>query len=112
MFNSPKLQTGRVLWKSPYEEHYWERIGKNLGILFIGLYMKKSFDCVEMKNRIQQELRKEYEKRKAEFSSYADFINATAGECEEVKEFRNKLMTLRQSAHSKTNTHLTKITPC
>jgi len=61
----------------------------------------KSFDCVEMKNRIQQELRKEYEARKAEFSSYADFINATAGECEEIKEFRNKLANSRQSVYSK-----------
>ena len=38
---------------------------------------KKTFDCVEMKDRIQQKLREEYESRKSEFDSYADFINAT-----------------------------------
>ena len=42
----------------------------------------KTFDCVEMKKHIQQELREEYEARKTEFSSYADFINATADESE------------------------------
>lgn len=50
----------------------------------------KAFDCVRMKEEIQSELRKEYESRKAEFSSYADFINATAEECGEIKEFRAK----------------------
>ncbi|MBN1900696.1 hypothetical protein JW926_05140 [Candidatus Sumerlaeota bacterium] len=51
----------------------------------------KSFDCVEMKNRIQEELWKEYESRKADFASYADFINVTAEETKEIKEFRKNL---------------------
>jgi len=36
----------------------------------------KTFDCVEMKNRIQAERLAEYEARKGEFASYLDFINA------------------------------------
>ena len=36
----------------------------------------KTFDCVEMKNRIQAERLAEYEARKDEFSSYVNFINA------------------------------------
>ncbi len=36
----------------------------------------KTFDCVEMKNRIQAERLAEYEARKNEFSSYLDFVNA------------------------------------
>jgi hypothetical protein len=36
----------------------------------------KTFDCVEMKNRIQAERLAEYESRKGEFASYVDFINA------------------------------------
>ena len=51
----------------------------------------KTFDCVEMKNAIQQKLREEYEVRKSEFSSYADFIRVTADQSEAVKAFRKKL---------------------
>ena len=36
----------------------------------------KSFDCVEMKNRIQAERWAEYQARKSEFASYVDFVNA------------------------------------
>ncbi len=52
---------------------------------------KKTFDCVEMKNRIQRDLRQEYEARKAEFASYVDFLNATANESEEIRTFRDKV---------------------
>jgi len=55
----------------------------------------KTFDCVEMKRQIQQELREEYEARKTEFSSYADFINATADESEEIQAFREKLASIK-----------------
>ena len=51
----------------------------------------KTFDCVAMKNRIQRELREEYESRKAEFASYIEFINATANESEVIRIFRDKL---------------------
>jgi hypothetical protein len=36
----------------------------------------KTFDCVEMKNRIQEKRLAEYEARKGEFASYLDFVNA------------------------------------
>lgn len=42
----------------------------------------KTFDCVEMKNRIQAERLAEYEARKGEFASYLDFINARVRESE------------------------------
>lgn len=58
----------------------------------------KSFDCVEMKERIQQELREEFELRKAEFASYADFINATADESQEIRAFREKVEAARADA--------------
>jgi hypothetical protein len=36
----------------------------------------KTFDCVEMKNRIQAQRLAEYEARKGEFGSYIEFVNA------------------------------------
>jgi len=51
----------------------------------------KIFDCVEMKNAIQQQLRQEYERRKSEFASYVDFINSTANESDEIRLFREKV---------------------
>jgi len=51
----------------------------------------KKFDCVEMKNRIQRELREEYEASKAKFASYADFLNTTADGSEEIRIFREKV---------------------
>ena len=36
----------------------------------------KTFDCVEMKNRIQAQRLAEYEAHKGEFGSYIDFVNA------------------------------------
>lgn len=40
----------------------------------------KTFDCVDMKQSIQRALLAEYEARKSEFGSYADFIAASDGE--------------------------------
>lgn len=51
----------------------------------------KTFDCVEMKNRIQAELWAEYQTRKHEFASYADFINARAKDSELMKIIMQKL---------------------
>ena len=42
----------------------------------------KIFDCVQMKDRAQRELRVEYEARKAAFSSYVHFINSASEESE------------------------------
>ena len=50
----------------------------------------KTFDCVEMKNRIQAQIMAEYEARKDEFASFVDFINKTAGESEWVRRMRKK----------------------
>jgi hypothetical protein len=52
---------------------------------------KKKFDCVQMKNSIQSELMREYRSRKAEFTSYADFLNATADESEEIRTFCDRV---------------------
>ena len=60
----------------------------------------KTFDCVDMKNRIQRELREEYEARKAEFASYTEFINATANESEEIRAFREKVLKAKALAES------------
>ena len=50
----------------------------------------KTFDCVEMKNRIQAERLAEYESRKGEFASYVDFINAR------VKDYEMASVLLRR----------------
>lgn len=50
----------------------------------------KPFDCVEMKRQIQEQLRAEYELRKKDFTSYADFINAKADQSPWVKKIREK----------------------
>jgi hypothetical protein len=56
---------------------------------------RKTFDCVEMKDRIQRELMKEFEARRREFKTYADFINATAGEDPTVRAWRLKMKSAR-----------------
>jgi hypothetical protein len=61
---------------------------------------KKTFDCVEMKNRIQEDLRQEYEARKAPFASYVDFLNTTANESEEIRTFLEKVANARTAAKS------------
>lgn len=38
----------------------------------------KAFDCVQMKRRAQSRLLAEYEQRKDEFASYAEFITSKA----------------------------------
>lgn len=59
---------------------------------------KKTFDCVEMKNRIQRDLREEYEARKAEFASYIDFLRTTANESEEICTFIKKIANAKTAA--------------
>ena len=60
----------------------------------------KKFDCVEMKNAIQQQLRQEYERRKNEFASYADFINSTADKSGDICRFRKILAVSKTSLNS------------
>jgi hypothetical protein len=50
----------------------------------------KTFDCVEMKNRIQAERLAEYEARKSEFASYVDFINARIENSELARSLAQK----------------------
>ena len=40
----------------------------------------KTFDCVDMKRKAQQEILAEWERRKGEFSSYGEFLEATIRE--------------------------------
>ena len=52
---------------------------------------EKNFDCVEMKNAIQQKLLREYEGRRSEFRTYAAFVAATADESQRIAAFRKKM---------------------
>ncbi len=50
----------------------------------------KTFDCVEMKDRIQAKLWAEYQRRRREFPSYMAFIRAMNDESEWVQEMRSR----------------------
>ncbi len=50
----------------------------------------KTFDCVEMKQCIQEELQAEYESRKKDFASYADFLQSKADESPWVRQLRKR----------------------
>ena len=50
----------------------------------------KTFDCVDMKNRIQARRMAEYESRKDEFPSFLDFVRAKANESEWVRQVRKR----------------------
>ncbi len=52
---------------------------------------KKTFDCIQLKRRIQKELLAEYEARKDEFASYAEFIVKTADESEQIRDWRERI---------------------
>ncbi len=56
---------------------------------------RKTFDCVEMKNRIQAARLAEYESRKGEFTSYLDFVNARVRDSELAKLVRHKTGVVR-----------------
>ena len=58
----------------------------------------KTFDCVEMKQECQRKLREEYEARKGEFDSFADFISKTADKSPFVREMRSRFGTVRGRA--------------
>jgi hypothetical protein len=42
----------------------------------------KTFDCVRMKREAQEGLRADFEARRAEFASYAEFLKAVVSEAE------------------------------
>ena len=53
---------------------------------------KKTFDCVEMKRQAQAKLMAEYEDRKNEFSSYAEFIHKTAATDPKIRAFKERII--------------------
>jgi hypothetical protein len=53
----------------------------------------KTFDCVEMKNRIQAKQLAEYEAHKKEYASYLDFINAKVKNSELMNFVQRKFQT-------------------
>ena len=50
----------------------------------------KTFDCVEFKRQAQKRLGEEYERRREEFDTYYDFLNAKAEESEWVRRTEQK----------------------
>ncbi len=50
----------------------------------------KTFDCVEMKNRIQARRRADYEAHKDEYASYLDFVRDRARASEWVRQMRDQ----------------------
>jgi hypothetical protein len=50
----------------------------------------KTFDCVEMKNRIQAQLMAEYEARRDEFASFMDFVRASGQKSDWLQQMREK----------------------
>ncbi len=62
--------------------------------------MSKDFDCVEMKHRAQRKLRAEYESRREEFKSYADFLVAKSEESEWQRGFWEKVRVAKAKAAS------------
>jgi hypothetical protein len=52
---------------------------------------QKTFDCVEMKNRIQADLMAQYEARKAEFSSFEEFVSTLAEQDPWVRKMRRRV---------------------
>ena len=69
------------------KSHAWERERH-----VADMKRKKTFDCVEMKNRIQAERMAEYEARRDEFPTFASFIKARADESDWVRDMRAKLV--------------------
>jgi hypothetical protein len=58
---------------------------------------EKTFDCVEMKHKAQQELHAEYEARRNEFSSYFVFLEAKSRESVWQREFWAKVANARMN---------------
>ena len=51
----------------------------------------KAFDCMEMKRKAQERIRAEWERRKGEFSSYGEFLEASLKESEWGRRVWDKL---------------------
>jgi len=61
---------------------------------------KKTFDCVEMKNRIQAEIQAEYEARRSEFSSFVEFVKASAMKADYARALHSKFGAFRSLTSS------------
>ncbi len=62
----------------------------------------KTFDCVEWKHRVQDELHAEYEARRAEFASETEFLNAKAENSEIAKALRAKIARAKSPPRART----------
>ncbi len=51
---------------------------------------RKTFDCVEMKSRIQAEIQSEYEAHRSEFPSFVEFIRAASDQLDYTRAMRRK----------------------
>ena len=54
----------------------------------------KTFDCVEMKNRIQAAIQVEYEAHRGEFPSFVEFVKAAAAQSEYARAMPRNLAAL------------------
>ena len=50
----------------------------------------KTFDCVELKNRIQAEIQAEYEAHRNEFPSFVEFVRSTVADSEYARAMHRK----------------------
>ena len=55
-------------------------------------------DCIRLKRRVQEGMLAEYEARKDEFKSCADFIFATADESAEIRARRERMAGAKRAA--------------
>ena len=60
----------------------------------------KTFDCVEMKNRIQAEIQAEYEVHRNEFPSFVEFVRATLVDSEYARAMHRKFGGGKMHAHA------------
>lgn len=51
----------------------------------------KTFDCVEMKRRIQAEIMSDYLAHRDEYASYVEFVEARANASDRVRAMRGRL---------------------
>ena len=59
---------------------------------------RRAFDCVKMKDDIQAKILAEYEARKSEFASFAEFVNVRASQSPWVRKMRRRTARARDLA--------------
>ena len=65
----------------------------------------KAFDCAEIKHRVQEKLRAEYEVRRGEFDSYSAFLAATINEDPRRRKLWLKISAPLSGKTGQTQTH-------